>query len=83
MAGKIFGRTPGSLSAPIAAFSMAVILCSYCVSSINTARREAQIPPGSVDTRHKQPTSDKAGTPSWVQKALEESREAEKRGGSK
>ncbi|PLB38976.1 uncharacterized protein BDW47DRAFT_104035 [Aspergillus candidus] len=83
MAGKIFGRTPGSLSAPIAAFSMAAILCSYCVSSINTARREAQTSSGSVDIRHKQPTSDKAVTPSWVQKALEESREAENRGGTK
>ena len=62
---------------------MAVILCSYCVSSINTARREVQTSSGSVDIHHKQPTSDKAGTPSWVQKALDESREAEKRGGSK
>ncbi|KAE8147126.1 hypothetical protein BDV25DRAFT_161050 [Aspergillus avenaceus] len=74
MAGKIFGQSSGSVNAPIAAFSMALVLTSYCVSSIRTARREAQAP----TTRQKTP-SDKADQPSWVQQALEESREAEQR----
>lgn len=62
-----------SLNAPIAAFTMAVLLCSYCVSSIRTARRDAQ-------TQAPGPGSYQRATPferkdeSWVQQALEESR---------
>ncbi|BCS29003.1 uncharacterized protein APUU_70573S [Aspergillus puulaauensis] len=39
MTKKPLGRSTGSLNAPIAAFTMAVVLCSYCVYSINSARR--------------------------------------------
>ncbi|KAJ5214439.1 hypothetical protein N7449_001608 [Penicillium cf. viridicatum] len=51
---------------------MAVLLCSYCVSSIRTARRDAQ-------TQAPGPGSYQRATPerkdeSWVQRALEESR---------
>ncbi|KAB8239861.1 hypothetical protein ETB97_002327 [Aspergillus alliaceus] len=80
MAGKMFGRSSGSVNAPIAAFSMALILTSYCISSIRTARREAQSPTTAM--RQKSP-SDKAGQESWVQQALNESREAERKKESK
>lgn len=62
-----------SLNAPIAAFTMAVLLCSYCISSIRTARRDAQ-------TQAPGPGSYQRATPfdrkdeSWVQQALDESR---------
>ncbi|KAL5342523.1 hypothetical protein BJX70DRAFT_292680 [Aspergillus crustosus] len=39
---KPLGRSSGSLNAPIAAFTMAVVLCSYCIYSINSARRGVQ-----------------------------------------
>ncbi|KAJ5608266.1 hypothetical protein N7537_004885 [Penicillium hordei] len=70
---KALGKPKGSLNAPIAAFTMAVLLCSYCVSSIRTARRDAQ-------TQAPGPGSYQRATPferkdeSWVQQALEESR---------
>ncbi|KAE8136905.1 hypothetical protein BDV38DRAFT_283577 [Aspergillus pseudotamarii] len=76
MAGKIFGRSSGSVNAPIAAFSMALILTSYCVSSIRTARREAQAP--GTTTRQK-PAEEKKEQVSWVQQALDQSREAERK----
>ncbi|KAL5000690.1 hypothetical protein BDV10DRAFT_161776 [Aspergillus recurvatus] len=41
MSKKPLGRSSGSLNAPIAAFTMAVVLCSYCIYSINSARRSA------------------------------------------
>ncbi|PYH95134.1 hypothetical protein BO71DRAFT_398239 [Aspergillus ellipticus CBS 707.79] len=81
MAGKTLGRSSGSLNAPIAAFTMALILGSYCISSIRTARREAQsaASTGPITTttapRLKKPESQQA----WVQQALEESREGEKK----
>ncbi|KAI9369106.1 hypothetical protein BJX61DRAFT_520947, partial [Aspergillus egyptiacus] len=43
MTKKSLGRSSGSLNAPIAAFTMAVVLCSYCIYSINSARRESTI----------------------------------------
>lgn len=61
-----------SLNAPIAAFTMAVLLCSYCFSSIRTARRDAQMqtPAGSTSSRrHK---LSERNDESWVQQALEE-----------
>ncbi|PYH45189.1 uncharacterized protein BP01DRAFT_357143 [Aspergillus saccharolyticus JOP 1030-1] len=76
MAGKTLGRSSGSLNAPIAAFTMAVILCSYCISSINTARREAQSSSSvtsTTTTRQKRTDAQQ----SWVQQALEESRSSE------
>ncbi|OGM44343.1 hypothetical protein ABOM_006808 [Aspergillus bombycis] len=76
MAGKFFGRSSGSVNAPIAAFSMALILTTYCVSSIRTARREAQAP--NTATRQKS-AGEKTEQVSWVQQALEESREAERK----
>ncbi|RAH84123.1 hypothetical protein BO86DRAFT_397435 [Aspergillus japonicus CBS 114.51] len=73
MAGKTLGRSSGSLNAPIAAFTMAVILCSYCISSIHTARREAQSSAPLTSTTNSRPKRADA-QPSWVQQALEESR---------
>ncbi|KAJ9491117.1 hypothetical protein VN97_g2130 [Penicillium thymicola] len=70
---KALGKPKGSLNAPIAAFTMAVLLCSYCISSIRTARRDAQ-------TQAPGPGSYQRATPferkdeSWVQQALDESR---------
>lgn len=55
-----------SLNAPIAAFTMAVILCSYSLYSINSARRGAQT------TSPSQNESRKKRDSSWVQKALED-----------
>ncbi|KAJ5179753.1 hypothetical protein N7492_002963 [Penicillium capsulatum] len=55
---------------------MAIILCSYCISSIRAARREAQVQPAQVtgsQRRGAQPDKDS----SWIQQALEE-RRAEK-----
>ncbi|KAL4921195.1 hypothetical protein BDW62DRAFT_140996 [Aspergillus aurantiobrunneus] len=43
MSKKPLGRPTGSLNAPIAAFTMAVVLCSYCIYSINSARRGSHI----------------------------------------
>jgi hypothetical protein len=73
-------KQPQSVNAPIAAFSMALILTSYCFISIRTARREAQAPTTAV--RQHSP-SDKSEQVSWVQQALEESREVEGRKESK
>ncbi|CAI7564385.1 unnamed protein product [Penicillium glandicola] len=70
---KELGKPRGSLNAPIAAFTMAVILCSYCFSSIRTARRDAQIQaPGSTSSQRATQFARK--DESWVQQALEESR---------
>ncbi|KAJ5501498.1 hypothetical protein N7453_006315 [Penicillium expansum] len=52
---------------------MAVILCSYCFSSIRTARRDAQTQaPGSGSLQRSTPLERK--DESWVQQALDESR---------
>jgi hypothetical protein len=48
---------------------MAVILCSYCVYSINTARRGAQATPASTSENAARREQKKV---SWVQRALEE-----------
>ncbi|KAJ6123803.1 hypothetical protein N7471_011120 [Penicillium samsonianum] len=70
---KALGKPKGSLNAPIAAFTMAVILCSYCFSSIRTARRDAQIQaPGPGSYQRATPLERK--DESWVQQALDESR---------
>ncbi|KAL4785773.1 hypothetical protein BJX76DRAFT_160900 [Aspergillus varians] len=75
MSNKPLGKASGSLNAPIAAFSMAVVLCSYCVYSINSARRGAHGhaqaavdggPGASVQRRQKQEE--------WVKRVLEEER---------
>ncbi|KAJ5655491.1 hypothetical protein N7507_007441 [Penicillium longicatenatum] len=66
---KALGRPSGSLNAPIAAFTMAVLLCTYCFSSIRTARQDAQVQ--SPATSKRAPRVDKDS--SWVQQALEES----------
>ncbi|KAL2852794.1 hypothetical protein BJY01DRAFT_207612 [Aspergillus pseudoustus] len=71
MTKKPLGRSPGSLNAPIAAFTMAVVLCSYCIYSINSARRGAhtqESDSASVQRRLKQ----KDRQDDWVQRALEE-----------
>ncbi|KAJ5653379.1 hypothetical protein N7490_000382 [Penicillium lividum] len=73
---KALGRTSGSLNAPIAAFTMAILLCTYCFSSIRTARQDAQIQ-SPVTSQQRGSRVDRDA--SWVQQALEESR-AEKEG---
>ncbi|OJI81497.1 hypothetical protein ASPTUDRAFT_46912 [Aspergillus tubingensis CBS 134.48] len=57
---------------------MALLLGSYCIKSIHTARREAQSTSSTATTT---PRPTKKGEPqsSWVQQALEESREGEKK----
>ncbi|KAJ5949638.1 hypothetical protein N7454_001222, partial [Penicillium verhagenii] len=77
---KALGRSAGSLNAPIAAFTMAVLLCTYCFSSIRTARQDAQVQSQSpVTSQQRVARADRDRDASWVQKALEESR-AEKEG---
>ncbi|KAL3481580.1 hypothetical protein BJX99DRAFT_253502 [Aspergillus californicus] len=81
MAKKPLGRSPGSLNAPIAAFTMAAVLCSYCIYSINTARRgahgrnqfEAQASPSSVQRQ-------RGAQDEWVRRALEERDGSQERG---
>jgi hypothetical protein len=62
-----------SINAPIAAFTMAVILCSYCFSSIRTARQNAQTQ-ASTGSSLQRPVPSERKDESWVQQALEESR---------
>lgn len=62
-----------SINAPIAAFTMAIILCSYCFSSIRTARRDAQIP-APTSGSYKRAYSSERKDEAWVQQALDESR---------
>ncbi|KAJ5231562.1 uncharacterized protein N7469_006150 [Penicillium citrinum] len=69
---KTLGRSSGSLNAPIAAFTMALILGSYCISSIRTARRDAQ--GQSISAPDSAPRRPSKGKDSWIQQALEESR---------
>ncbi|KAJ5320366.1 hypothetical protein N7508_000649 [Penicillium antarcticum] len=52
---------------------MAVILCSYCFSSIRTARQNAQTQ-ASTGSSLQRPVPTERKDESWVQKALEESR---------
>ncbi|OQE21364.1 hypothetical protein PENSTE_c012G00790 [Penicillium steckii] len=68
---KTLGRSSGSLNAPIAAFTMALILGSYCISSIRTARRDAQ--GQSIITPESAPRRSSKEKDSWIQQALEES----------
>jgi sensor domain CHASE-containing protein len=62
-----------SINAPIAAFTMAVILCSYCFSSIRTARQNAQTQASTGASLQRSVPSERKDE-SWVQRALEESR---------
>ncbi|KAJ5133950.1 hypothetical protein N7448_001029 [Penicillium atrosanguineum] len=61
---------------------MAVILCTYCFSSIRTARREAQeqlsTEPGSQRFSRQER---KDSSPAWIQQALEESQADAGKGG--
>ncbi|KAJ5193910.1 hypothetical protein N7491_001241 [Penicillium cf. griseofulvum] len=52
---------------------MAVILCSYCFSSIRTARRDAQTQVPAPGSSHRA-TQFERKDESWVQQALDESR---------
>ncbi|CEJ62023.1 hypothetical protein PMG11_10538 [Penicillium brasilianum] len=70
---KTLGRSAGSINAPIAAFTMAVILCSYCFSSIRSARREAQESPVVPSSQQRVSHREKKDS-SWIQEALDESR---------
>ncbi|PLB54394.1 hypothetical protein P170DRAFT_432031 [Aspergillus steynii IBT 23096] len=83
MSKKTLGRTSGSLNAPIAAFTMAILLTTYCVTSINSARREAQVSAANpTPTSRPRAPTDRNDQPAWVRQALEESRESEQRKGS-
>ncbi|ODM22358.1 hypothetical protein SI65_03204 [Aspergillus cristatus] len=74
---KTLGRPAGSLNAPIAAFIMAVLLCSYCITSIRSARRESQSTNASASQREKAETRQQQQQLSWVHQALEEQRQVE------
>ncbi|KAJ5963515.1 uncharacterized protein N7479_003391 [Penicillium vulpinum] len=52
---------------------MAVILCSYCISSIRTARRDAQLQAPRQGS-YQRATPFERKDESWVQQALDESR---------
>ncbi|KAJ5281477.1 hypothetical protein N7478_006849 [Penicillium angulare] len=77
---KTLGRPSGSLNAPIAAFTMAVILFGYCISSIRTARRDAQ-DKTLIGSNSQQRATQADKDSSWVQQALQES-QAERNGKS-
>lgn len=55
---------------------MAVLLCSYCIISIRTARRESQSTYTPASQREKIETRQQKQM-SWVQQALKEQREVE------
>jgi len=55
---------------------MAVLLCSYCITSIRTARRESQSTNTSASQREKTEARQQQQQ-SWVQHALEEQRQVE------
>lgn len=57
---------------------MAIVLCSYCFTSIRSARREATTTTTTTTTTG-YPNRDKESGPSWVQQALDEQREVEQR----
>ncbi|KAJ5787260.1 hypothetical protein N7457_002250 [Penicillium paradoxum] len=72
---KALGKPKGSINAPIAAFTMAIILCSYCFSSIRTARRDAKTQAPSLGPgTHQRANPSERKDESWVQQALDESR---------
>ncbi|KAL4798830.1 hypothetical protein BDV19DRAFT_356216 [Aspergillus venezuelensis] len=78
MSKKPLGRSSGSLNAPIAAFTMAVVLCSYCVYSIGAARRGTAGQHSQAQSQAGGAASRKAKTDGWIARALEEqSREKE------
>lgn len=57
---------------------MAIVLCSYCFSSIRSARREATTT-ATTTTTTGYPNREKESGPSWVQQALDQQREVEQR----
>ena len=66
---------------------MAILLGTYCITSIRGARRETQgapptSPQGTVRSYRERSTT-KYEQPAWMQQALEASQEAEKSKGSK
>ncbi|BCR85117.1 uncharacterized protein ACHE_20575S [Aspergillus chevalieri] len=75
---KTLGRPAGSLNAPIAAFTMAVLLCSYCITSIRSARRESQSTNASASQRERaEAWQQQRQQLSWVHRTLEEQRQVE------
>ncbi|KAL4906437.1 hypothetical protein BDW74DRAFT_150351 [Aspergillus multicolor] len=74
MSKKSLGRSSGSLNAPIAAFTMAVVLCSYCIYSINSARRGAHGQATGPATAESLPQR-RLKQDDWVKRALDEERE--------
>ncbi|KAK2764025.1 hypothetical protein FQN54_009644 [Arachnomyces sp. PD_36] len=88
---KTLGRSSNSLSAPLAAFTMALLLGAYCISSIRAARRDAKHSPGMSSSHHHQQTHPSRSKPdsrtsngmdgaesSWVVQKLEKRREEER-----
>ncbi|KAJ5907872.1 hypothetical protein N7495_000554 [Penicillium taxi] len=69
---KGLGRVKGSVNAPIAAFTMALVLLSYCVSSIHSARRDRLSNASRLAMNHTSHPDRK--TSSWVRDALDESK---------
>ncbi|KAJ9318748.1 hypothetical protein DTO271D3_878 [Paecilomyces variotii] len=68
---KTLGRSPKSLTAPLAAFTMAIVLGSWCISSIRSARRDARY---HLSDRDEGSASRGQGSqPGWLTKALEDS----------
>ncbi|KAL1968786.1 hypothetical protein VTN77DRAFT_1147 [Rasamsonia byssochlamydoides] len=80
---KTLGRHPRSITAPLAAFTMALLLGSYCISSIRAARREARYNPAASDNNNTVAAGSSSGSSltsaTWVAKALEEERRERER----
>ncbi|KAL1875511.1 hypothetical protein Plec18167_005447 [Paecilomyces lecythidis] len=71
---KTLGRSPRSLTAPLAAFTMALVLGSWCISSIRSARRDARYHISDRDESASARGQGSGSEPGWLAKALEESK---------
>ncbi|GAD95586.1 hypothetical protein ANI_1_270184 [Paecilomyces variotii No. 5] len=71
---KTLGRSPRSLTAPLAAFTMALVLGSWCISSIRSARRDARYHLSDRDEGAVARGQGSGSEPGWLTKALEESK---------
>ncbi|KAJ9196978.1 hypothetical protein DTO164E3_5947 [Paecilomyces variotii] len=71
---KTLGRSPKSLTAPLAAFTMAIVLGSWCISSIRSARRDARYHLSDRDEGAASSSRGQGSEPGWLTKALEDSK---------
>ncbi|KAJ9270933.1 hypothetical protein DTO212C5_2878 [Paecilomyces variotii] len=71
---KTLGRSPKSLTAPLAAFTMAIVLGSWCISSIRSARRDARYHLSDRDEGVSSSSRGQGSQPGWLTKALEDSK---------